>query len=77
MTAAATTQPEPAGFFTLGKRDGHLWLITQDGAPFFTIGLNHIDAATLRYPENVRIWREKYGGSMLRWIEESVAPNLT
>ena len=75
-TAAATTQSEPEGFFTLGERDGHLWLITPDGAPFFTIGLNHIDAATLRYPENIRIWREKYGGSMLRWIEESVAPNL-
>ena len=76
VKATATTQSEPAGFFTLGQRDGHWWLITPDGESFFTIGLNHIDPATLRYPENIRIWREKYGGSTLRWIEESVAPNL-
>jgi hypothetical protein len=35
-----TTQPEPDGFFTLGQRDGHWWLITPDGRPFFSIGLN-------------------------------------
>ncbi len=71
-----TTQPEPEGFFTLGKRNDHWWLITPEGKPFFTIGLNHIDPASLRYPENIHIWREKYGGSTLRWIKESVAPNL-
>ena len=71
-----TTQPEPGGFFTLGKRQDHWWLITPDGKPFFTMGLNHIDPASLRYPENIDIWREKYGGSTIRWIKESVAPNL-
>jgi hypothetical protein len=71
-----TTQSEPDGFFTLGKRKEHWWLITPDGKPFFTVGLNHIDPASLRYPENINIWREKYGGSTLRWIKESVAPNL-
>ena len=71
-----TTQTAPEGFFTLGKRDNHWWLITPEGKPFFTIGLNHIDPASLRYPENIHIWREKYGGSTLRWIKESVAPNL-
>ena len=73
---AETTQPDPKGYFTAGQRDGHWWLLTPDGQPFFTIGLNHIDPATLRYPENIRIWREKYGGSMQRWIRESVALNL-
>ncbi|MDA7937750.1 agarase [bacterium] len=71
-----TTQTEPHGFFTLGNRKNHWWLITPEGIPFFTIGLNHIDPASLRYPENIDIWREKYGGSTLRWIKESVAPNL-
>lgn len=71
-----TTQTEPDGFFTLGKRKEHWWLITPDGKPFFTIGINHIDPASLRYPENIDIWRNKYGGSTLRWIKESVAPNL-
>ena len=71
-----TTQIEPDGFFTLGQRKDHWWLIRPDGKPFFTMGVNHIDPATLRYPENIHIWREKYGGSTIRWIEESVAPNL-
>lgn len=73
---AKTTQQLPDRFFTLGQRKGHWWLITPDGTPFFTIGLNHIDPASLRYPENIHIWREKYGGSTIRWIKESVAPNL-
>lgn len=75
-TAAQTTQAVPHGYFTLGKRGGHWWLLTPEGKPFFTMGLNHIDPASLRYPENIEIWRKKYGGSTIRWIEESVAPNL-
>ena len=73
---AQTTQSDPEGFFTLGRRDDHWWLITPDGEPFFSLGLNHIDPASLRYPENIHIWRDKYGGSTVRWIRESVAPNL-
>ena len=71
-----TTQVESKGFFTLGRRKDHWWLITPDGKPFFSMGLNHIDPASLRYPENIHLWRDKYGGSTLRWIKESVAPNL-
>ena len=71
-----TTQINSEGFFTLGRQQDHIWLITPDGKPFFTMGVNHIDPATMRYPENIHIWKEKYGGSTLRWIEESVAPNL-
>tara|TARA_Y100000758_G_scaffold125093_1_gene88186 strand:+ start:1593 stop:2705 length:1113 start_codon:yes stop_codon:yes gene_type:complete len=63
-------------FFTLGQKKGHWWLITPEGKPFFTMGVNHIDPATLRYPENIHIWREKYDGSTIKWIKESVAPNL-
>ena len=79
MAAAATariTQAKPDGFFTLGRRDERWWLMTPDGEPFFSLGLNHIDPASLRYPENIHIWRDKYGGSTTRWIRESVAPNL-
>lgn len=71
-----TTQAEPEGYFTLGRKKNHWWLITPEGKPFFTIGINHIDPASLRYSENIDIWREKYGGSTMRWIEESVTPNL-
>lgn len=76
FSAAKTTQAEPDGFFTLDQRDDHWWLITPGGKPFFSLGLNHIDPASLRYRENIHIWRDKYGGSTTRWIRESVAPNL-
>lgn len=71
-----TTQLDPTGFFTLGKLHDNWWLISPDGNPFFSIGLNHIDSASLRYPENRHIWKEKYGGDQIRWIKESVTPNL-
>ncbi|NND07096.1 MAG: agarase [Saprospiraceae bacterium] len=64
------------GYFTVDFRKKHWWLIAPDGTPFFTIGINHIDPASLRYPENIKIWREKYDGSMTKWLTESVAPNL-
>ena len=76
ICAATTTQAEPDGFFTLDRRQDRWWLITPEGARFFSIGLNHIDPASLRYPENIHIWRDKYGGSTTKWIKESVAPNL-
>ncbi len=64
------------GFFTVDLRKDHWWLITPEGEPFFTIGLNHIDPASLRYPENIHIWHDKYDGSMTKWLKESVAQNL-
>lgn len=73
---AKTTQPHAKGFFTLDRRHGRWWLITPEGQPFFSIGINHIDPASLRYPENVHIWCDKYGNSMKRWLTESVAVNL-
>lgn len=76
MKAAKSTQADPEGYFTLGFHDNHWWLITPDGRPFFSLGINHIDPASLRYPENIHIWRDKYGGSTTRWIQDSVAPNL-
>ena len=73
---ARTTQADPEGFFSLDQRDGHWWFVTPEGTPFFSLGLNHLDPASLRYPENVHLWRERYHGSTTRWIEESVVPNL-
>lgn len=64
------------GFFRLRKSKERWWLVDPLGRNYFSIGLNHIDPATLRYPENIRIWRNKYGNSMERWLKESVAPNL-
>jgi hypothetical protein len=41
---AKTTQSEPEGFFTLGRQKDHRWLITPDGKPFFSLGINHASA---------------------------------
>lgn len=72
----ASKKATPSGFFRLEQTANRWWLITPEGQRFFSIGLNHIDPASLRYPENTHIWTETYGGSTLRWIRESVAPNL-
>ncbi len=71
-----TTQLEPDGYFTLRQQAGRWWLITPSGNRFFTLGMNHIDPATMRYPENIGAWHQKYGGNTLNWIRESVVPNL-
>lgn len=71
-----TTQLNAEGYFTLGEADNHLWFITPDGEPFFSLGLNHFDPASLRYPENLHIWEEKYNSSTTEWIKKSVKPHL-
>ena len=63
-------------FFTLGKVKGRWLFRDPQGKPFFSLALNHIDSATLRYLENEDIWHEKYGNSQIRWIKESVRPHL-
>lgn len=67
---------QPSGFFRLTRSGNRWWLVRPDGRRLFSIGLNHIDPATLRYPENIDIWRKKYGGSVERWLRESVRPDL-
>jgi hypothetical protein len=69
-TTAQTTQVNIRGFFTVGQRNGRWWFITPEGRPFFSIGLNHIDSATLRYEENAHLWRDKYANSMEKWLKQ-------
>lgn len=71
-----TTQLSPEGYFTLGKRGNRWILLTPDRKPFFSVGLNHIDSSPLRYPENLSRWEQKYENDTIKWIRESVAPNL-
>ena len=73
---SATTQVRRDGFFTLVQAHGRTWLMKPDGGLFLTLGKNHIDPASLRYPESGRIWRERYGNSMRRWLQEKVRPDL-
>jgi hypothetical protein len=67
---------DKSNFFTVDPVSNHWWFITPEDRPFFSIGMNHIDSATLRYKESSHIWREKYGNSQKKWIQEAVAPDL-
>ena len=71
-----TTQLNTKGFFTLGEVDGHVFFIMPQGEPFFSLGINHLDPASGRYPENLQMWEEKYNGSTIEWLKKSVKPNL-
>ncbi len=71
-----TTQPAPEGFFTLGRWRDRWFFREPTGAPFFSVGLNHIDSAALRYPENGDLWQRKFGNSMERWLKDAVRPDL-
>ena len=67
--AAQTMHVNARRFFTVGQRNGRWWFITPEGRRFFSIGLNHIDSATLRYKENAHLWRDKYANSMEKWLK--------
>ena len=57
-----------AGSYTIEKRDGRWWFITPDGAPFWSIGINHIDSAALRFAESGGVWEREFGNSHERWL---------
>lgn len=75
--AAESTEPGPEGYFAVEKHGGRWWFVAPEGKRVFSLGLNHVDPATLRYTENGHLWRDKYGNSMKRWLEEAVRPDLT
>jgi hypothetical protein len=69
-------RPHLSRFFTVGQSHGRWWFITPEGRPFWSIGMNHIDSATLRCPEGLPIWEGKYRNSQERWIREGLVPDL-
>ena len=52
---------EATGFFRVEEIGGRWWFITPDGHGFLSVGVNHIDSACLKYPDNVHIWNGRYG----------------
>jgi hypothetical protein len=65
-----------AGYFRVGRRKGRWFLVTPEGRPFFSLALNHIDPSPLQRPDAPERWRDKFGGSMERWLREAVAVDL-
>jgi hypothetical protein len=73
---ACGAESSAARAFSLEERRGRWWLVTPEGDPFFSLGLNHIDPSPLRIESNGDLWQRKYGNSMERWLREAVAPDL-
>ncbi|WP_417734247.1 hypothetical protein [Rosistilla oblonga] len=71
-----TTQIDPRGYFTVDRRNDRWWMIQPDGSVNFSLGLNHIDPEPLRQGEDDRLWQQRYGGDVQRWLAESVRKNL-
>ncbi|WP_205699043.1 hypothetical protein [Conexibacter sp. SYSU D00693] len=57
-------------------RDGRWRLVDPDGAPFLSIGITHAHDTNLRYPHNLAVFRDRYGGSRRRWIAEGLVGEL-
>jgi len=70
VTAKAT------GFFRLEQIGGRWWFVTPEGHGFLSVGMNHLDLAALKYPDNVHVFRERYGASDERYIREGIAAPL-
>jgi hypothetical protein len=54
---------------------GRWWIVDPEGSAFLSIGMNHIESTALKYPDNVHIWRARYGTEE-RWLQEGVARRL-
>jgi hypothetical protein len=62
---------DAAGFFGLRRTAGRWGFVDAQGNPFFSLGLNHADETNLKYPENIDIWRRRYGSRAV-WIRDGV-----
>ena len=61
--------------FGLAQADGTWSFTDPHGQPFLSIGLNHADESSLRYPYNLEVWKQKYG-SRTAWIRDGVVADM-
>jgi hypothetical protein len=73
---AAPAFSQAKNFFRLSSVSGRNVFLDPSGRPFFSLGLNHIDSAPLRYSESGDIWIRKYGGRTERWLKTQVRRDL-
>ncbi len=66
----------PSGYFRLEALDGRWWFVDPAGNGFLSAGINHLDLAVLKHPDNIGLFHERYGGSENRLIEEGIARRL-
>ena len=58
------------GFFSLRQGKTRWRLSAPDDSPFFSLGLNQIDAAPVITVAEVREWKRHYGRDARQWIEQ-------
>ena len=67
---------QATGYFRVEQTPKRWWFVDPDGCAFLTIGVAHADDSDLKYPHNLSIWEDKYGGSKERWIREGLVRDL-
>ncbi len=67
-TGNSNTLSKSNSFYTVGQRKGRWWLVTPDNECTFSIGINHLDPAAIRFTYSGGIWDSKYENSMAKWL---------
>lgn len=75
-TNKLNAETKTQGFFTVGQHNGRWWLVTPNNEYTFSIGINHVDPAAIRYTFSDGVWDSKYGNSMEKWLPK-VKQDLT
>jgi hypothetical protein len=71
-----TSLNKSIGFYKVDKKNGRWWLVSPNNDYQFSIGLNHLDPAAIRFSESEGIWDTRYGNSMKKWLTK-VKSDLT
>ena len=64
------------GYFRMEKINDRWWFVTPEGNAFLSAGINHLDLAALKHPDNVHIYRERYDGRDDCYIKKGIAAPL-
>ena len=76
VACAAPEEPPPKTFFRVERHGSHWFFTSPTGEPVFSIGLNHVDSATLRSESSGGVWLTRFANSQRRFIEEGVRADL-
>jgi len=74
--AARSVHSGATGFFRVEKIDDRWWFVSPDGYGFISMGINHLDLAALKYPDNIHIFRQRYDGDTETYIRKGIAEPL-
>ncbi|MBK7928430.1 MAG: agarase [Bryobacterales bacterium] len=76
ITAAPVLLGAADSFFRVTRHAGRWWFLDPSGKHTFSLGLNHLDPATLRYGPDGGLWHSRYSNNMERWLRDKVRPDL-